>query len=241
MHGLFGSKQNWKSICKALNLKSIPQRKVIALDARNHGESPHASSHTYTDLAEDVRHFFEQHDIRNAICIGHSMGGRAMMCFALQYPELVDRAIIVDVSPVRSSPSLLSMGEIFAAMTKVDIPITFKMSEGRELANQQLMDAIPSKETRDFVLMNLVKGTDGRFGWRANVSALHQNFKEHIAKFPESLAGKQFAGPVLFLAGSRSDYIREDELPEIKKIFPNSDLKFIDSGHLVHVEKPHEF
>ncbi len=77
-------------------------------------------------------------------------------------PELVDRAIIVDVSPVRSSPSLMSMGEIFAAMTAVDIPDTLKMSEGRELANQQLMKAIPSKETRDFVLMNLVKGADGR-------------------------------------------------------------------------------
>lgn len=55
------------------------------------------------------------------------------------------------------------MGGIFAAMTKVDIPISMKMSEGRELANQQLMEAIPSKETRDFVLMNLVKGADGRF------------------------------------------------------------------------------
>lgn len=71
--------------------------------------------------------------------------------------------IIVDVSPVRSSPSLLSMGEIFAAMTKVNIPMTVKMSEGRELANLQLMKAIPSKETRDFVLMNLVKKSDGRF------------------------------------------------------------------------------
>lgn len=76
---------------------------------------------------------------------------------------MVDRAIVVDVSPVRSSPSLIGMGNIFAAMTNVNIPDNLKMGEGRELANQQLMNAIPSKETRDFVLMNLVKGTDGRF------------------------------------------------------------------------------
>lgn len=54
------------------------------------------------------------------------------------------------------------MGEIFAAMTTVNVPVDLKMSEGRELANEQLMKAIPSKETRDFVLMNLVKGSDGR-------------------------------------------------------------------------------
>ncbi|KAG4066606.1 hypothetical protein HA402_007242 [Bradysia odoriphaga] len=241
MHGLFGSKQNWKSICKALSQKSNPKRKIIALDARNHGESPHVQSHTYIDLAEDVRHFFEQNSITKSVCIGHSMGGRAMMCFALKYPELVDRAIIVDVSPVRSSPSLIGMGGIFAAMTTVNIPATMKMSEGRSLANEQLMDAIPSKETRDFVLMNLVKGADGRFSWRANVEALHQNFNDHISTFPESLAGKQYHGPVLFLAGSKSDYIKKGDLDGIKTIFPNSDLKFIDSGHLVHVERPYEF
>lgn len=55
------------------------------------------------------------------------------------------------------------MGDIFAAMTKVDIPPTLKMSEGRELANEQLMTAIPVKETRDFVLMNLVKESNGRY------------------------------------------------------------------------------
>lgn len=122
------------------------------------------------------------------------------------------------------------MGDIFAAMTKVNIPTTLKMSEGREMANQQLMNAIPSKETRDFVLMNLVKGSDGRFvahnfvsnlicrlmevsppirfSWRANVEALHQYFKDHISKFPDSLAGKQYNGPVLFIGGSKSDYIK---------------------------------
>lgn len=55
------------------------------------------------------------------------------------------------------------MGDVFAAIKNVNIPNDLKMSQGRELANQQLMDGIPQKETRDFVLMNLVKGADGRF------------------------------------------------------------------------------
>lgn len=85
MHGLFGSKANWNSLCKALHQKTSPQRKIIAVDARNHGDSPHSTSHTYTDLAEDVKALLHQLHIKKAAALGHSMGGRAMMYFALRY------------------------------------------------------------------------------------------------------------------------------------------------------------
>lgn len=83
--GLFGSKQNWRSISKAIHTKTNPTRKVIAVDARNHGESPHSARHRYVDLAEDVHLFCKEHKISKAVIIGHSMGGRAMMVFALKY------------------------------------------------------------------------------------------------------------------------------------------------------------
>lgn len=83
--GLFGSKQNWRSISKAIHTKTNPTRKVVAFDARNHGESPHSARHRYVDLAEDVHLFFKEHKISKAVVIGHSMGGRAMMVFALKY------------------------------------------------------------------------------------------------------------------------------------------------------------
>lgn len=83
--GLFGSKTNWRSISKALHAKSSPSRKVISVDARNHGESPHSPNHRYEDLAEDVAEFYRQHNISKAVVLGHSMGGRAMMTFALKY------------------------------------------------------------------------------------------------------------------------------------------------------------
>lgn len=59
--------------------------KVYAVDARNHGESPHSPNHGYEDLAEDVRLFYDTHNIDKAIVLGHSMGGRTMMTFALKY------------------------------------------------------------------------------------------------------------------------------------------------------------
>lgn len=101
------------------------------------------------------------------------------------------------------------------------------------------------------------------FDWRVNVHALHENFKQHIATFPADLLDKTFDGPTLFIGGSKSDYIRQfnvwifcrlnsiislffstrrpKDLPKIQKLFPNVRLEFLDCGHLVHVEKPHEF
>lgn len=47
-----------------------------------------------------------------------------------------------------------------------------------------------------------------RFQWRINVKALHENFKKHIAVFPEHLLTKQYGGRVLFIGGTESDYIQ---------------------------------
>ena len=58
------------------------------MDARNHGESPHSPHHRYVDLAEDIHLFCKEHKIPKAVLIGHSMGGRAMMVFAMKYVSI---------------------------------------------------------------------------------------------------------------------------------------------------------
>lgn len=84
-HGLFGSKANWNSLSKAFHQKTTPQRKVIAVDSRNHGDSPHVDTHTYQHLAEDLRSLLTTLKLKKASFLGHSMGGRAVMMFALKY------------------------------------------------------------------------------------------------------------------------------------------------------------
>lgn len=58
---------------------------VITVDARNHGDSPHTATHSYEEMAKDLRDFLRGRNIEKSVLIGHSMGGRAMMCFALKY------------------------------------------------------------------------------------------------------------------------------------------------------------
>ena len=73
----------------------------------------------------------------------------------------MEKAIIVDVSPVTTSPGLKSMGGIFAAMRRVNIPKDIGLPEARNMADDQLKESIVDKVTRNFILMNLYRTVDG--------------------------------------------------------------------------------
>lgn len=241
IHGLFGSKSNWNSMCKAYNQKCKPSRKIIAVDVRNHGESPHTESHTYAHIAADLKALLDQLSISRAVIMGHSMGGRASMLFALKYPELVDRLIVADISPVRDSPHLFTMPSIFQTLERINLPTDVPMSTCRTMVDDQLSKSIEDKGLRAFLLTNLVEKRKGNFHWRINIPTLLSNFN-HLAKFPILNDSIQYKGPTLFVAGANSDFIKKSDLPKIQKLFPSAELKFIEgAGHWLHSEKPAEF
>ncbi|XP_034237430.1 protein ABHD11-like [Thrips palmi] len=238
MHGMMGSKSNWNSLSKVLNAKT--SFKVIAVDARNHGDSPHSPEHTYEHLVEDIRHLMGNLGIKKASFIGHSMGGRAMMKAALKYPELVEKLVVVDISPIGTSPQLMTMGKYFNAMKSIRLQPNIPLSVARKNADQQLSSTISDKPLRDFLIMNLIEAEKGKYTWKINLDALANNFMTKIATFPK--INSTFEGPTLFIGGTKSDYLNPEEEPEIRKIFPAAQFAYVqDAGHLVHVEKPAEF
>ncbi|XP_018561000.1 protein ABHD11 isoform X1 [Anoplophora glabripennis] len=240
MHGLFGSKGNWNSLCKVYQQKTNPERKIIAIDARNHGDSPHNDNHTYAHMAADIKALLDQLHLEKVALMGHSMGGRTVMLFALKYPELVDRLIIADISPVRTSPQLDSTPPLFQAMENVNLPIDVSLSKARTLVDTQLSKTIPDKSLRAFLLTNLVQRENRSYDWRINIPVLVSCFN-NIANFP-LVNDVQCTAPVLFLGGGNSDYIQKSDFPKILKFFPNAELKFIEgAGHWLHSEKPAEF
>ncbi|CAH1994444.1 unnamed protein product [Acanthoscelides obtectus] len=205
MHGLFGSKSNWNSLCKVYQQKCHPQRKIVAIDSRNHGDSPHSDEHTYAHLAADIKALLEQLGIEKAALLGHSMGGRAVMLFALKYPELVDRLIVEDISPITTSPNLDSMPSLFQAMEGVTLPSSIPMSQARAMVDEQLTKYIFNKPLRAFLLTNLVATDSGSYTWRINIPVLMKNFN-NVARFP-IVNDVCYDGPVLFVAGKESDFV----------------------------------
>ncbi|XP_059622851.1 protein ABHD11 [Phlebotomus argentipes] len=245
MHGLFGSRQNWRGISKRLTQVLNPSRQIFSVDARNHGQSPHSPDHSYSHLAEDVRALIRSiPGAQRVALMGHSMGGRCMMCFALRYPELVESAVIVDISPFSSvhfAGSLDAMKDLLKTLQRISLDASLAPSVARKQVDEQISDIMPDKATRDFILLNLYKDESG-FQWRFNIQGLLDNVETSIAQFPAEMLEGKFAGPTLFIGGADSQYINPKDLPRIQQSFPQARLEFVaNAGHLVHVQKPNEF
>lgn len=229
LHGLFGSGRNWQTIARRL----AAHRRVLALDLRNHGNSPWLAGMSYDELADDVRRFMNDHGIEKADVIGHSMGGKTAMILALSYPSRIGRLVVVDIAPVSYPPAL---GSFIDAMRAVDLDRIDRRAE----VDAALADQVPDPGIRAFLLQNLV-AQDGRLRWRLNLAELADGMDD-IAGFPAIPSGRAFQGPTLFVGGARSDYIRTSAHGTIRSLFPQATFATIpDAGHWVHAEQPERF
>ncbi len=226
LHGLFGFSDNWQTIAKALAANHL----VITPDLRNHGRSPHVPGHSYTEMAEDIRAFLEARWIFTSAVIGHSMGGKTAMQLALHYPDLVDRLVVVDIEPGQADDN---QGDIFAALLGLDLT---KITSRQE-ADAFLTTRVPDMGTRQFLLKNITRNENGTYSWKMNLPELWK----HYADILGPVTGEPFDKPTLFIRGSRSDYIKDSDLPAIKMLFPQAELVTIEgAGHWVHADKPAE-
>jgi pimeloyl-ACP methyl ester carboxylesterase len=228
LHGLFGSLENWQAISEGLS----DAFHIFALDQRNHGRSPHSMEMNYAVMARDIGEFMVQHSLPSTHLLGHSMGGKAAMQFALSQPDKVNKLIIADVAPRIYARS---HEHIFKAMLALD-PKQFKTRQEIEVA---LEPEIPEWTVRRFLMKNLTRDANGAFQWRINLPALYQHYDE-INQAPA--AGTPFEKPTLFICGAQSDYISDADLPEIQRLFPQAEIHTIpNTSHWLHAEAPVEF
>lgn len=222
-HGLFGSGRNWGVIGKRL----AQGRRVLAVDMRNHGDSPWHDANGYEDMAADLAELLET--TGPADVMGHSMGGKAAMVLALTRPDLVRRLIVADIAPKTYGHSQIDKIE---AMRAVDLSSV----ERRQDAVAQLADRIDDPTLQSFLTQSL----DLRERrWRLNLDVLAEEMPRIIG-FPE-IEGR-FDGPTLFITGGASDYVTRADRPRITGLFPAA--RFIGipgAGHWLHAEKPREF
>ncbi|KAJ1184918.1 hypothetical protein NDU88_001715 [Pleurodeles waltl] len=232
LHGLFGSKSNFQSIAKALVQKT--GRKVLTLDARNHGSSPHCATMTYEAMSADVHRLLELLHIKRCILIGHSMGGKTAMTVALQWPDLVQGLVSVDISPAPTTAHS-RFHTLISAMRSVQVEANIPRSTARRLAEEQLRLVVQDPAVRQFLLTNLVE-VDGQYIWRVNLDSISQSLP-HLMGFPEFHS--PYTGSSLFLGGANSPYISSEDYPEIERLFPEADIQYIpDAGHWVHADQP---
>ena len=224
LHGLFGSLDNWFSIAKEL----VDHYTLYLVDQRNHGDSPNSTEWNYGVMVEDLRELLDEEGLDSVYLMGHSMGGKTVMNFAVTYPERVRKLIVGDIAP-RHYP--IHHQRILEGLNALNL----QTLQSRKEADDQLAAFIPELGIRQFLLKSLGRDANG-FAWKINLPVITEQIEE-VGKALEE--GTIFDGPTLFLGGANSSYIQQQDLPDINTHFPNSEWVSIpDAGHWLHAEQP---
>jgi esterase len=228
LHGLFGSSDNWGTIAKHFS----QHYRVISVDLRNHGRSPHSDANTYTDMANDLLELCETLGLDRIHLLGHSMGGKVAMQFATQYPDKVEKLLVVDMAPRKYADAHTHLMD---AMLSVDL----SAMQSRSDVDKALSSKIPEAMVRQFLLMNLVKSdSNSQIAWRINLPALKANYPKLIEAVCEHA---HFEKPCLFIRGQNSDYVLDSDIAQIKTHFTQARFITLAAGHWLHAEQPQAF
>jgi esterase len=229
LHGLFGLGDNWRTIARMME----GQFQCIVADLRNHGRSPHDDLMNIPVMAEDIVELMETLEFDDAMLLGHSLGGKVAMQFATNYPEMTQKLVVVDIAP-----------KSYPAHHDVVIQAIEAIHPGelhtRDQAETILRGFLGTDEsTVQFLMKNLSRQPEGGFEWKPNMPGI-------IAAYEQLMQGisamHPYLGPTLFIKGERSDYVNEDDLPDIHQWFPEASLVTIpNSGHWVHADNPSFF
>ena len=227
LHGLFGRARNLGHFQRRL----AAGRRTLAIDLRNHGDSPHGQM-DYMSMAFDLVETLAAHDALPATLVGHSMGGKAAMTLALTRPELVHSLLVADIPPAVTGHGSSRLGRDM-------LRIAFPPYLSRSAADALLAHAVPNSDIRQLMLQNIRFGE--KPGWQIGLEELVASMI-NIEGWPYIPEGHAYAGPTLFLAGALSPYIRPEHHATMRRLFPHHRLEMIEeAGHWLHVENPARF
>jgi esterase len=227
LHGLFASKENFHSLARRLE----KEFSVYALDLRNHGESPHEPDMRYHLMAADVAEFIATMALSKPYVFGHSVGGKTAMELALRVPELVGGLIVEDIAPRRYDPTV---SRELAALRELPI----ERIESRGDAEKWMTGRVGNRAVALFLLKNLVSKEEGGYALKLDIEAIHNSYQ---ALLDFQTAGRSYDGPVLFLKGGASPFIRVEDEERIREVFPQATFNTLDgASHWVHAERLEE-
>lgn len=229
LHGLFGMGSNWMTIGKKL----AKNYEVHLIDLRNHGKSFHDDKMNYFLMSNDILEYIIHHQIYKPILIGHSMGGKTVMQFALNYPEISQKIIIVDIAPKFYKSNHQEIINIIKAINLDNIT-------SKQDFNIFLKKFIPNLYIRGLLLKNFYKKDNNKYSFQFYLDGIDKNYFTLIQQL--ELKENKYEKPTLFIRGDQSDYISYKDYPLIKKYFPLSEIVTIKgSSHCVHIDNPIEF
>ncbi len=230
LHGLFGQSDNWNTLGKQFSQNGF---EVYLVDQRNHGLSPHSDEWNYPAMSDDILELIIDSKLENVLLLGHSMGGKSAMHFAVHHCEKISKLVVADIAPKKYPESNM---DIIEGLISVDL---IKLQSRKEVEGE-LGKLISETATKQLLLKNLYWKDEGKLAWRFNLKVINDNRDTVGETF--ILGNKSCSAPTLFLRGEKSNYILDADFKNIKTFFPAAELKSIaDAGHWLHTDKSKEF
>lgn len=226
LHGLFGSSDNWGVVAKHFS----QFYRVISIDLRNHGKSPHSATQTYQEMADDILALCDTLSLSQIHLLGHSLGGKVAMQFATKYPQYMGKLIVVDMA-------MRAYVDAHTYLIDSMLALDLNQLQTRAEADKALSQYIPNIMVRQFLLMNLIKH-ESQLKWRINLPALNANYP---ALLNAVCADALYQSPSLFIRGERSDYVQAKDIEQINRHFVNAQFASLPTEHWVHAEQPQMF
>jgi pimeloyl-ACP methyl ester carboxylesterase len=227
LHGIFGMLDNWHSFASQLS----KDHTVFTVDHRNHGRSPHSEEFDYPSMVGDLLELIDDLHLEKVSLIGHSMGGKVAMHFALEHPDRVEGLIVLDIGIKYYPPR---HDYIFTALCELDL----NQFESRNQIDEYLSGQIHNFAIRQFLIKNIRRGDNNGFVWKMNLPVIRKNYERITEWVP---VGNDFKKRTLFIRGANSSFILMEDWLGIKELFPNAELITIPgASHWLHAEKPYE-
>jgi pimeloyl-ACP methyl ester carboxylesterase len=228
LHGLFGSSDNWQSTAKSFSKYS----KVVLIDLRNHGRSPHFPHHNYDLMANDILNLMGFLGHEDVAVLGHSMGGKAAMTLALNNPDKVSELIVADISP-RYYPPHHQL--ILKALSSVDFSVHRQRSDVQNIMSEYIKDPAVVQ----FLMKGIGRDENQALTWKFNLEVISRDI-ENIGEAQNT--NQVYDGPVKFISGGNSNYVLEEDKLIIERLFPKVQYSVIpNAGHWLHAEQPKLF
>jgi pimeloyl-ACP methyl ester carboxylesterase len=236
VHGLGGQWQNW--------LENIPriaqERRVIAPDLPGFGlsEMPREQI-SIPGYGRWVEVFFKRVGIERAHLVGNSMGGFVASEVAIQFPQLVDRLVLVSPAGISSASvsraPTLTIGRVAAALA------SYTAAGHRQIARRPVarhaallfVARHPSKLAPDLAWEGFMKGT-GKPGFNDALRAsLEYDFRDRLG---------EIACPTLIVWGENDTVIPVRDAQEFERLIEDArKVVMKDTGHVSMAERPRAF
>src|SRR6056297_1369835 len=257
LHGLFGSRRNWRGAAKALAASGEKRGQGLTLftvDLRHHGESPNHGPFSLEALAEDVCAFIKGPAGGGPVTLlGHSLGGKVALQALQQCPEIIEQLVLVDITPFRLPDKLC--GELRQVVSALqELQSSPAALESRRAAEELLERRLASPEVVRFLLHNLRRGDDRRLYLQLGIDAIASSFDEACrSALPEGRPESGTVGgtapavawretPLLTIRGEKSEYMPPEHFEALTSWFRmHKSITIKNAGHWLHVERQEEF